>query len=84
MESPVKSAQCRWSTNGRASNTSLLASRREQGLYKQQAPSSVVVDAFAKLRGVSSVVVLPHGLMVKTYASHDGSTDSNPVAGAPS
>ena len=44
MESPVKSAQCRWSTNGRASNTSLLASRREQGLYKQQAPSSVMVS----------------------------------------
>ena len=27
---------------------------------------------------------LPRGLMVKTSASHDGSTDSNPVAGAPS
>ena len=31
-----------------------------------------------------NVPVLPHGLMVKTSASHDGSTDSNPVAGAPS
>ena len=28
--------------------------------------------------------VLPHGLVVKTSASHDVSTDSNPVAGAPS
>ena len=28
--------------------------------------------------------VLPHGLMVKTYVTHDVSTDSNPVAGAPS
>ena len=48
MESPVKSAQCRWSTNGRASNTSLLASRREQGLYKQQAPSSVAASSTQK------------------------------------
>ena len=28
--------------------------------------------------------VLQHGLMVKTFASHDGSTNPNPVAGAPS
>ena len=33
---------------------------------------------------LSYVVMLPHGLMVKTSASRDGSTDSNPVAGAPS
>ena len=30
------------------------------------------------------VEVLPHGLMVEVYASHDGSMDLNPVAGAPS
>ena len=32
----------------------------------------------------SAIGWLPHGLMVKTSSSHDGSTDSNPVAGSPS